>query len=242
MKTIPILFLWLASCILSLGAGALNGVAVTHWNGIAFTAWNGSGVSAAGGGGGSPSFLINEGFESAGTPSGWYVNLASFDYSAAALIGSESARLSANGQYIGLTDGGVLNNAELYGKFRLKVETLPTGSSCKLIELWNTGFGSVLNFSVQPSGAISGPGGDTTDVITAGTSVWIYWHYLKGTGSNGVEEVGFATTETRPTSGTKYSGTTGSLATTNATQFQTAITNGAVLVIDQFQMAATAVD
>ena len=52
MKTLSILSLWLASCILSLGAGALNGVAVTHWNGVAFTAWNGSGVSAAGGGGG----------------------------------------------------------------------------------------------------------------------------------------------------------------------------------------------
>ena len=58
MKTLSILSLWLASCILSLGAGALNGVAVTHWNGVALTAWNGSGVSAAGGGGGSPVELV----------------------------------------------------------------------------------------------------------------------------------------------------------------------------------------
>ena len=68
MKTLSILSLWLASCILSLGAGALNGVAVTHWNGIAFTAWNGSGVSAAGGGGGGGGYtLVIEGSKSGPT-------------------------------------------------------------------------------------------------------------------------------------------------------------------------------
>ena len=64
MKLLSILSLWLASCILSLGAGALNGVAVTHWNGIAFTAWNGSGVSAAGGGGGGgPTLVASDNFD-----------------------------------------------------------------------------------------------------------------------------------------------------------------------------------
>lgn len=63
MKTLSILSLWLASCILSFGAGALNGVAVTHWNGIAFTAWNGSGVSAATGGGGGGGATFTDDFE-----------------------------------------------------------------------------------------------------------------------------------------------------------------------------------
>ena len=52
MKTLSILSLWLASCILSLGAGAINGVTYSAWNGVEISSWNGSGVSAAGGGGG----------------------------------------------------------------------------------------------------------------------------------------------------------------------------------------------
>ena len=52
MKTLSIISLWLASCILSLGAGAINGVTYSAWNGVEISSWNGSAVSAAGGGGG----------------------------------------------------------------------------------------------------------------------------------------------------------------------------------------------
>ena len=197
-------------------------------------------LRVAGGGGGGPTFIIDEDFEGTGTPSSWYVSGADFDYAAAALIGSQSARLSANAQYIGISDGGVLNHVELYGKFRFKPETLPTGSFCKIMELQNSSFVAVMTIVIQPSGALECGGTPTSDTMTAGTSYWIYWHYLKGTGSNAVTECGFSSTETRPTSGTKYSGITNANSTTNATQTQTYISSGAVLVQDQFQISTTA--
>ena len=64
MKTLSILSLWLASCILSLGAGAINGVTYSAWNGVEISSWNGSGVSASasgGGGGGGGYALVIEG-------------------------------------------------------------------------------------------------------------------------------------------------------------------------------------
>ena len=63
MKTLSILSLWLASCILSFGAGAINGVTYSAWNGVEISSWNGSGVSAAGGGGGGGGATFTDNFE-----------------------------------------------------------------------------------------------------------------------------------------------------------------------------------
>lgn len=188
----------------------------------------------------SPTFLINQDFEGAGTPSDWYVSGATFDYTAAPLIGAESLRIATNNHYAGILDGA-FSSGEIYGKFRINVETLPSGSSSQILKVQNGVFSDVISIVVQPSGTLQVTGASaTSDTITAGTLYWIYWHYKEDPGgSTGIVEAGFTTTETRPTSGSAWSGITNSSASLNAVTAEIRITNGAIVVIDNFQIAVT---
>jgi hypothetical protein len=197
-------------------------------------------------GGGGPSFIINEDFEGTGTPSGWFRGgAADFDYTASPLAGSQSLRNATGSDYAVYLSGGALNEAEIWGKLLFKPEALPsTFSQCFLLNdgSFNTIFQMVLNASGTLTVADNGAGvfQITTDAMSAGTLYRLYFHYKKGTGSNGIAEGGFATTDVRPTSGTKYAGGTTGTPTANAQEVGcTQASNSATWVFDNLQIATT---
>jgi hypothetical protein len=205
------------------------------------------GRASAGGGG--PSFIINEDFEGTGTPSGWFRGgAADFDYTASPLAGSQSLRNATGSDYAVYLSGGVLNEAEVWGKLLFKPEALPSTFS-QIFAVndgsFNTVFQMVMNSSGTMTVADNGAGvfQATSDAMSAGTLYRLYWHYKKGTGSNGIAEGGFATTDVRPTSGNKYAGGATAVPTANAEEVAPMTAgNGAIWVFDNVQVSTTAFD
>jgi hypothetical protein len=79
--------------------------------------------------------------------------------------------------------------------------------------------GVMLSIEVQSSGlrAVSGTGNATTvSTLSADTKYYLWCHYKKGTGANGVADVAFSTTKTRPTSGNNFAQTSAGSTTGNA--------------------------
>ena len=197
-----------------------------------------------GGGGGSPTFVINEGFEGAGTPAGWFNSGADFDYTTSPLVGTQSVRAASNGVYCLYLSGGALNHPEIWGKMKVRVDSLP--STFSQIFKVTDGAGTVgaelvlLSTGVLDFG--SGITATTADGMAAATDYWVYFRYTKGTGSNSICSIGFSATETRPTSGTKFATTSGSFGAVNAETSFFTVSNGAVVVFDNLQISTTAFD
>lgn len=198
------------------------------------------GRAAAGGGG--PTLLVDENFEGTGTPSGWFSGSADFDYSAAALAGSQSLRVSGS-QTPGVLDGGALNHGELWGKFLYNPEALPT-SFTRIANLRDSGFNYLLEIYILSTGILRLSSGgtiftDTADAVSAGSTYRVYWRYKKGTGANQIAELGFAITDARPTTGNKFAGGSNGTGTANGTQLFFESLNSSIHVIDNVQVAAT---
>jgi Pectate lyase superfamily protein len=200
-----------------------------------------------------PSYLVNEDFEGTGVPSGWFRGgSADFDYTGSPLDGSQSLRcVGATNDYGEVTQAsGLLNNAELWFKFRIKVTTLPStgyqliamfadADEAYIYALYLTTGGNLLVFD-GVGGAIAET---TVDALSAGTVYDIWGHYKKGTGLNGVCEVSFATAGgARPNVGNAWAGGTNGHETTNAISFYSGTKppdRGTIALFDNVQITAT---
>lgn len=198
-------------------------------------------------GGGGPTLLIDEGFEGTGTPTGWFSSGASdWDYATSPLAGAQSLRVTAAGSSVAfLTDGGVLNHTEAWGKLLLRIDALPSSFS-RLFVIRDSGFSEIFILTINSTGTLTvqDTGGTvfqtTTDAMSVSTLYRVYWHYRKGTGANAVCEGGFATTDARPVAGNKYAGGSNGVPTTNATNFYFAPANSAAFVLDSVQASIAA--
>ncbi len=197
-------------------------------------------LRASGGGSPPPTFLVDENFDGSGTPTNWFTLGSDFDY---AFGGSQVLRLSATGQYAGVSDGTVLNHGELYGKFRVTVTTMPSSFDI-LFSLKDASYTEVYSITINSTGTLNvgslGVFATTTDAIALNTDTWVYWRHRKSSGSaDGVSSVGFSLTETRPTAGTNFAGGITGTEPDNTTQTFTYTANGGVFLIDNFQIATT---
>ena len=163
-------------------------------------------------GGSGPSYLVNEGFEGAGAPSGWSAekNTPLWDYTTDPLVGAESLML--NGKVIGDDVRANFTFTEQTGTtylfFRMKVKDADlTGTmllatvqkSATLISSISITNGSIR---VQSSG---GTLADTVSTISVGNTYDFFISVSKGTGSDCTTTVGFvAATGARPTSGAAF--------------------------------------
>ena len=214
MKTLSILSLWLASCILSFGAGAINGVTYSAWNGVEISSWNGSGVSVAGGGGGGGTTLYGPvDMEATGAESGWSTNAGSPNWDATAQFknGAQSLELSSTS----VVKSPTIDNGIVTWKFWFRADTLP-GSNVSLLAAYNAGYSQACALQFTTAGLlqlVAGTTCATVDALSADTWYYITVEYSKGTGANGTGSVGFSTDGSSPSSGNKYA----SFADHNAT-------------------------
>lgn len=194
-------------------------------------------------------YLINEDFEGTGTPIGWFRGgSANFDYSASPLAGSQSLLLdSATADYAVITNGGVINHAELWFKVLFRCNSI--SSDQHLFNLQDAGFNDLYSIILKSSDKTlivedtgAGVFANTVDALTVGTIYNIWGHYKKGSGANGTCEASFDVAgNPRPNSGNKFAGGNTSVETANATAFR--IVSGALgtgqCVYDNVQIAST---
>lgn len=161
-------------------------------------------------------FIINEGFEGVGTPSGWGGS-ANFNSVVSPLVGLQSCRMTGTEEAYTPTN----SETEIYLKFRFRVSNLPA-SPDNICTIRAAGETPILYFYLRDTGALqvfdgSGAVGITSSTITGGVAYDVEIHYKVGTGSNNIGSVGFVTAGgSIPVSGPAFAGFTNGVATTNA--------------------------
>lgn len=188
-------------------------------------------------------YLINQDFEGVGTPSGWFSGGAgsvNFNSIISPLAGLQSLRIDATA---GTGAAGVnVAGSELFGKFLFRPATI-TASFTRMYDIADVS-NLVATLYILSNGTIEihDPSGladvTTAGSLTAGTTYRIYWHYKKGTGANGIVEVGFATTDVRPSSGPNFAAYTTGTATTDVSEMQCVLDN-TLADYDNVQIAST---
>jgi hypothetical protein len=173
--------------------GSWNGVSFAAWNGVAQTAWNGTAISCV------DPYLVNTGFEeTAGTPTGW-AGSADFDSTLIVLQGSQSCSVSAitsKDAYVTFT-----GQSDLWGFYAFQMTTL---ANFPHICLLKTAAGAdILQIRALNTGAIrvydgGGEAGTGATDLAASTTYYMWFHYTKGSGSNGIIVIYLSTTTTRP--------------------------------------------
>lgn len=163
--------------------------------------------SAPGGGGGSnppASPLVNQNFEGAGydnaetwsTLGGGTINPDATDI---VLLGSQSFKVTAGDFVAGSAYISTAAGAERWGHMQFQITT----SGNRIIaESQDSGFAAQIQIVAINGGGIrvySGAVNATTSATwSTGTKYYLWWHYLKGTGTDAVAEVWFSTTTTKP--------------------------------------------
>lgn len=161
-------------------------------------------------GGGGPSYLVNQNFE---TPSTGYDNGESWTEAGTGTVeaantttviaGSQSLQINLVGQtgstYIAFTAQG-----SLFCKFRFRVASTNTGnqvvatirdSSANILgTLTLAGMNRVIRAT-----AGGGSANTSSTLLPLDTNLYIWFEYVKGTGSNAICRAGWATTDTKPT-------------------------------------------
>jgi hypothetical protein len=189
--------------------------------------------------------LINEDFEGTGTPTGWFRGgSANFDYSTSPLVGSQSLRLAAATADYAVVQS--LNQAEFWWKFRIKIETMPSGT-LTILQGSDASFNNNYQVLLNSSGTLTIQDNSgflfttTTDTMAAGTIYDVWGHYKVGTGTNSICEVSFdVANAARPNSGNKYASGTNGHGTGNIAEYKLiSSTLGAILVFDTVRITTT---
>lgn len=162
------------------------------------------------------SYLVNENFDGTGTASGW-TNSGSpnWDYTTAILDGTHSLLCSAGTS----TEYSFPSQSTAYAKFMLRVPTALPGATITVAGLRATDSSARALVRMNASGqlAVFANGSDstfTTDAMSHSTTyyVWMTWS------ASGTCSVGWSTTDTRPTSGNKFTSKTGGTGTVEKVQ------------------------
>jgi hypothetical protein len=194
----------------------------------------------------SPVFLIDENFETSGTPAGWFRGgTTNFDYSPA-LAGSESMRMDSSSFDYGVTT--ITPSSEIWFKCLLKVEALPTAYS-NILAVYNPDQSKpIFYITLVSDGTLITQDYDgtanatTTGALSVGSTYRLYGHYKAGTGANAVCECGFNTVDTRPTSGSNFATDNDGAVTDDAGVILLMVGGSAIFVIDNVQISTTAFD
>jgi len=188
-------------------------------------------AAAAGGGPNPPaSPLLNQKFEGTGYDNSetWTESLGGGivdeDYTATVLDGSQSLRIqNAAGGGVSYTAETFTAGGERWAFCKIRLTSLEAVAVTRSIAFWNNVGATLAAVEINTSGTLhlvcGATTADTVDAMSTGTTYYMWFHYLKGTGANAVADVGFSTTSTRPTSGNKFVQITTGSPTTDAVEF-----------------------
>lgn len=186
--------------------------------------------------------LVNQDFEGTGTPSGW-AGTGDFDNAVSPLQGAQSLVLVLS-QTASISDGGVLNNSELYFKFLFRSNTLPVSSNEFFYAMDGAGTRQIRIISnadgtVRVQDRLGNIFATTVASMSLATTYYVWVYNKKGSGTNQICSVAFNTTDSRPTSGNNFAGGTSGTETGNVTQCFWAAGDSSVLKVDVVQISAT---
>lgn len=156
--------------------------------------------------GGGTSFLLDEDFEGAGTPTGFDPG-PNFDYSAAPLQGLQSLRVvtaSGHTAFYSLASA----ESELYVKFLFRTESSLPGTSAEICALVADDL-----FTPRIAPQLMSDGTMTLDfanftvaTMAANTTYYVWVNYKVGSGTTGRASAAFNTVDSKPTSGNNFTG------------------------------------
>jgi len=177
----------------------------------------------------SPSpYLAWQGFECSPFdhgPEAWTTNGGGVNYIGTALAGLKSLHITNNGAADGnLVSPTFSGQSEVWAFFLFKpIVILPSSAGRDIIAGWQRSDHNLQAYlAINTSGTLriaSSTIDNTVDSMSAGTLYYVWFHYKRSTGANGVLDVGFSTNGTRPTSGNKFVQITGQSAADNLTEF-----------------------
>jgi hypothetical protein len=161
---------------------------------------------------------VKENCEGPGTPPGWTNSgTVNWDYISNLLEGNQLLYITGPGVGAGnntRVDFG--DQAEVWVYFKLAL-TGSAPTSAKTIGGLGPNGGAITQlFQIDSSLRPSFGGAQTTDPFLLNTAYHVWLHYRKGTGSNGIVEIGFSTDGTKPTSGNKWKKSTTYIGINNA--------------------------
>lgn len=190
-----------------------------------------------------PLYIMQQDFESAGTPSGWTgAGSVTFHNTISPLEGTGDLKLIGAGlTEARYTFSPVLN--ELWVVCLVKFITLPS-STTSVLTFFNSSFLSAHTFTVTSIGQIGlqngGAGVDATaDSVVAGTLYYCKTHYKQGSGADSISSVEMSSTGTFLNSGTLYAHTTSGVSTRTVTYFDLLYNVDGECRIDHIRVSAT---
>lgn len=171
------------------------------------------------GGGGGPSYLLEENFDGAGTPSGWTTatGTPNYDYTTTILQGTQSLALDGTSADAGAISPSFTAPSTIYGYCLFRFSAIPS-SSREFMRLRNSTT-VVARVFITSSGNLQFRHGATTystvSTMSINTTYHIWYDYAAGSGANGVSSIGFSTDGTRPTSGNAFASNSAGAGTLN---------------------------
>lgn len=164
------------------------------------------------------SYIVQQDFESVGTPSGWSSSgTVTFHNTTTPLEGTGDLKIVASG-HADYTFSPAITEAWMV--FLLKFINLPSSSSTAFAIFYNPAFLVSSQMTVSSAGVIncfydSGLAGTMAGTVSAGTLYYCKLHYKEGTGADGIASYELSTSGTFINSGSLFvSTTTGSLVRT----------------------------
>lgn len=158
---------------------------------------------------GGPSYVLDEGFEGTGTPSGWTTTgttpAPNFDDTALFHDGAQSLKLDSTTASCTAISPAFSTGADVYGRFWWYNDHIH--STDAIIFQIRNGATEIGRIEHRGSGVLrvqALPGGSTSAMtLSTGEDSWkrIWFHYTQGSGANGTFRVWWATTDTHPGSG-----------------------------------------
>lgn len=194
----------------------------------------------------STAFLVSENFEGTGTPSGWttLTGTPNYDYTTVPLEGSQSLYLStaaaAHRAIVDFTSG-----PEYWIYFLLRITNGSAPAGNRTIGGGHvTGSTTVyaflqVNLNLK---VLWGTAAATATALSLDTTYHVWLHIKKGTGTNGIVDVGFSTNGVRPTSGGTFSQDTANTGTSDVARFSfgtTATNTNVDMIYDKVRIATS---
>jgi hypothetical protein len=162
--------------------------------------------------GGAVTYLVQQDFEGAGYDNGetWTeagTGTINEDYTTSPLVGSQSLRLAYTSQSGTTTVALPADQASLDVYFRVNFAAVPASGKV-FLRLRDAGGTTICRVEVATSNRITirhGTGAaTTTNGVSSATTYSFFLTFTKGSGANGIANIGYSTDDTRPTSGNTY--------------------------------------